>query len=330
MKEFEEINYSIWCDFIERDFLENRFQEIINDGTIKGATSNPAIFESSIKSSGAYKQQLLMLQANENKAIYEELAFTDIKRAAELLEPLYKKNNNNGFISIEVDPLLCDDASLTIEEGLRIHKSLHSDNVMIKIPATQAGYIAMRELTSRGIHVNATLVFSQEQAKMCAMALDEGIKASNKDIKAVISVFVSRFDREIDSDLIIKGLPHSKLGIINATKCYHIVEKFENKNIRTLFASTGVKGNELSPSYYVDNLIYPNSINTAPLSTIEAWLEIGKKEPSVVISEAECDTFLDLLDKNGFNVDKISNKLLNDGLEAFKISFKELLEKVKN
>ena len=330
MKEFEEINYSIWCDFIERDFLENRFQEIINDGTIKGATSNPAIFESSIKSSGAYKQQLLMLQANENKAIYEELAFTDIKRAAELLEPLYKKNNNNGFISIEVDPLLCDDASLTIEEGLRIHKSLHSDNVMIKIPATQAGYIAMRELTSRGIHVNATLVFSQEQAKMCAMALDEGIKASNKDIKAVISVFVSRFDREIDSDLIIKGLPHSKLGIINATKCYHIVEKFENKNIRTLFASTGVKGNELSPSYYVDNLIYPNSINTAPLSTIEAWLEIGKKEPSVVISEAECDTFLDLLDKNGFNVDKISNKLLNDGLEAFKVSFKELLEKVKN
>ncbi|MDX3960496.1 transaldolase [Aliarcobacter skirrowii] len=330
MKEFEEINYSIWCDFIERDFLENRFQEIINDGTIKGATSNPAIFESSIKSSGAYKQQLLMLQANENKAIYEELAFTDIKRAAELLEPLYKKNNNNGFISIEVDPLLCDDASLTIEEGLRIHKSLHSDNVMIKIPATQAGYIAMRELTSRGIHVNATLVFSQEQAKMCAMALDEGIKASNKDIKAVISVFVSRFDREIDSDLIIKGLPHSKLGIINATKCYHIVEKFENRNIRTLFASTGVKGNELSPSYYVDNLIYPNSINTAPLSTIEAWLEIGKKEPSVVISEAECDTFLDLLDKNGFNVDKISNKLLNDGLEAFKISFKELLEKVKN
>ena len=330
MKEFEEINYSIWCDFIERDFLENRFQEIINDGTIKGATSNPAIFESSIKSSGAYKQQLLMLQANENKAIYEELAFTDIKRAAELLEPLYKKNNNNGFISIEVDPLLCDDASLTIEEGLRIHKSLHSDNVMIKIPATQAGYIAMRELTSRGIHVNATLVFSQEQAKMCAMALDEGIKASNKDIKAVISVFVSRFDREIDSDLIIKGLPHSKLGIINATKCYHIVEKFENRNIRTLFASTGVKGNELSPSYYVDNLIYPNSINTAPLSTIEAWLEIGKKESSVVISEAECDTFLDLLDKNGFNVDKISNKLLNDGLEAFKISFKELLEKVKN
>ncbi|RXJ96998.1 transaldolase [Arcobacter sp. AHV-9/2010] len=330
MKEFEEINYSIWCDFIERDFLENRFQEIINDGTIKGATSNPAIFESSIKSSGAYKQQLLMLQANENKAIYEELAFTDIRRAAELLEPLYKKNNNNGFISIEVDPLLCDDASGTIEEGLRIHKALHSDNVMIKIPATQAGYIAMRELTSRGIHVNATLVFSQEQAKMCAMALDEGIKASNKDIKAVISVFVSRFDREIDSDLIIKGLPHSKLGIINATKCYHIVEKFENKNIRTLFASTGVKGNELSPSYYVDNLIYPNSVNTAPLATIEAWLEIGKKEPSVLISEAECDAFLELLDKNGFNADKISNKLLNDGLEAFKVSFKELLEKVKN
>src|SRR5574344_827964 len=330
MKEFEDINYSIWCDFIEREFLENRFQQIINDEVIKGATSNPAIFEASITGSVAYKQQLDMLQANDKKKIYEELAFKDIRRAAELLEPLYKIDTNNGFISIEVDHLICDAAAGTIGEGLRIYKSLNADNVMIKIPATNAGYIAMRELSSRGIHINATLIFSPEQAKKCAMALDEGIKDSNKDTKGVVSIFVSRFDRLMDTTLGSKMLQTSKLGIVNATKCYHEVNKLGNANIRTLFASTGVKGNELSPSYYVDNLIYPNSINTAPLSTIEAWLEIGKKEPSVVISEAECDTFLDLLDKNGFNVDKISNKLLNDGLEAIKISFKELLEKVKN
>ena len=177
----EDINYSLWCDFIERDFLENRFQEIIRDEIIQGATSNPAIFESSISNSVAYKQQLDMLQANNAKTIYEELALTDIKRAAQLLSALHKSDADDGFISIEVDPLLCDDAQGTIDEGLRLHSSINADNVMIKVPATQAGYIAMRELTSKGIHVNATLIFSPQQAIKCAQALDEGIKDSNKD-----------------------------------------------------------------------------------------------------------------------------------------------------
>ncbi|WP_198306076.1 transaldolase [Arcobacter vandammei] len=330
MKEFEDINYSIWCDFIERDFLENRFQEIINDGTIKGATSNPAIFEASITSSVAYKQQLDILQANDQKKIYEELALTDIKRAATLLEPLHKANTNDGFISIEVDPTLCDDAAGTIEEGLRIYKSLNSDNVMIKIPATPAGYIAMRELTSRGIHINATLIFSPEQAKKCAMALDEGIKDSNKDTKGVVSVFVSRFDRLLDTSLSAKMLQTSKLGIVNATKCYHEVNKLENSNIRTLFASTGVKGNELSPSYYVDNLIYPNSVNTAPLGTIEDWLRDGKKDQSQILSEDECNKFIASLEHNGIKMSEVYEQLLKDGLDAFKVSFKELLSKLKH
>ena len=327
---FEDINYSIWCDFIERDFLENRFQEIINDGTIKGATSNPAIFEASITGSVAYKQQLDMLQANDQKRIYEELALTDIKRAATLLEPLHKIDSNDGFISIEVDPMLCDDAAGTIEEGLRIYKSLNADNVMIKIPATNAGYIAMRELSSRGIHINATLIFSPEQAKKCAMALDEGIKDSNKDTKGVVSIFVSRFDRLMDTTLGSKMLQTSKLGIVNATKCYHEVNKLGNANIRTLFASTGVKGNELSPSYYVDNLIYPNSINTTPLGTIEDWLRDGKKDQSSIMSEDECNKYFTLLEQNGISMNEVYEKLLTDGLEAFKVSFKELLSKLKH
>lgn len=330
MKEFEDINYSIWCDFIERDFLENRFQEIINDEVIKGATSNPAIFEASITGSVAYKQQLDMLQANSEKTIYEELALTDIKRAAELLAKQNRKNSDDGFISIEVDPLLCDDASLTIEEGIRLHQTINADNVMIKVPATPAGYIAMRELTSRGINVNATLIFSVEQAINCAKALDEGIKDSNKDTKAVISIFVSRFDRLLDSQMTIKGLPTAKLGIVNATKCYHEIEKFKNPNIRTLFASTGVKGNELNPSYYVDNLIFPNSVNTAPLATIEAWLKDGSKEPSNILSEDECDKYFDELSKNGIDIKKANEELLNEGLDAFKVSFKDLLSKLKS
>ena len=326
----EEINYSLWCDFIERDFLENRFKEIIKNGIIQGATSNPAIFESSITTSVAYKQQLDMLQANNEKTIYEELALTDIKRAAFLLDDLHKKDADDGFISIEVDPLLCDDAAGTIEEGIRLYSSINAENVMIKIPATDAGYIAMRELTSRGINVNATLIFSPQQAIKCAQALDEGIKDSNKDIKAVISVFVSRFDRMMDSELSSKGLQSSKLGIINATKCYYEVTKFENSNIRTLFASTGVKGNELNPSYYIDNLIYPNSVNTAPLATIEDWLTDGKKEQTAIMSETDCDKYFELLKDKGIKMEEVYEKLLADGLESFKNSFKDLLSKLKH
>ncbi len=326
----EEINYSLWCDFIERDFLENRFKEIIDKGIIQGATSNPAIFESSITTSVAYKQQLEMLQANNEKTIYEELALTDIKRAAFLLDELHKTNSDDGFISIEVDPLLCDDAQGTIDEGIRLYSSINADNVMIKVPATSAGYIAMRELTSRGINVNATLIFSPEQAIKCAQALDEGIKDSNKDIKAVVSVFVSRFDRLMDKEFSFKGLQKSKLGVINATKCYYEVNRFGNANIRTLFASTGVKENELSPSYYIDNLIYPNSINTAPLATIEDWLVDGKKEQTAIMSEIDCDRYFELLKEKGIKMEEVYDKLLVDGLEAFKNSFKDLLSKVKH
>ncbi len=324
----EDINYSLWCDFIERDFLETRFKEIIKKKIIQGATSNPAIFESSITNSVAYKQQLDMLQANNPKTIYEELALTDIKRAAYLLDGLHKIDADDGFISIEVDPLLCDDAAGTIEEGVRLYSLISADNVMIKIPATEAGYIAMRELTSRGINVNATLIFSPQQAIKCTQALDEGIKDSNKDIKAVVSVFVSRFDRMIDSELKLKGLQPSKLGIINATKCYHEVNKFKNSNIRTLFASTGVKGNDLSPSYYIDSLIYPNSINTAPLATIEDWLKDGSQEQTAIISEADCNKYFETLKQKGINMEDVYSKLLSEGIEAFKISFKDLLSKL--
>ncbi len=325
----EDINFSLWCDFIERDFLENKFQDIIKNEIIHGATSNPAIFESSISNSVAYAQQLQMLQANEPKTIYEELAISDIKRAAELLDDLHVEDANDGFISIEVDPLLCDDAQGTIEEGIRLNSQIGADNVMIKVPATEAGFEAMKELTSQGIHVNATLIFSPHQAIKCSKALDEGIKASNKDTKAVVSVFVSRFDRMCDSELKEKGLESGKLGIINATKCYHEVEKIGNKNIRTLFASTGVKGDDLPQSYYIDTLIYPNSVNTAPLATIDDWVENGKKEETDIISEIDCDKYFETLMSKKVDINRVYNQLLSDGLGSFKDSFKVLLSKLQ-
>lgn len=323
------INYSIWCDFVERSFLENEFQELINNETIKGATSNPAIFQQSISNSSAYTQQINMLQANDNKKIYEELAITDIKRAAELLKPLYDTNANDGFISLEVDPTLCDDMMGTIEEGARLHNQIGYDNVMIKIPATQAGYGAMEHLTSLGINVNATLIFSPEQALQSAIALNNGIKKSGKDTKGVVSIFVSRFDRTLDDHLKKVELEASRTGIINATLCYHEIEAIGNKNIRTLFASTGVKGDDLTPSYYIDELIFPNSVNTAPLNTINAWLRDGKKEQSEIISKEDCIKYFEILKSHQIDIEKVYNELLQDGLSAFKVSFQELLKKVK-
>lgn len=324
-----EIKYSIWCDFIERDFLENEFQKLINDKVIHGATSNPAIFQQSFTTSSAYTQQINMLQANENKKIYEELAITDIKRAADILKPLYDKNANDGFISIEVDPTLCDDMMGTIEEGARLHSQIGYDNVMIKIPATEAGYGAMKHLTSLGISVNATLIFSPQQAIKSAQALNDGIKKSGKDTKGVVSVFVSRFDRLIDEQLKEKKLKTSKTGIVNATLCYHEIEKCNNTNIRTLFASTGVKGDELTQSYYIDELIFPNSINTAPLSTINSWIKDGSQEPSKILTEDDCLKYFEILKSNKIDINHIYTNLLQDGLSAFKVSFQELLNKVK-
>ena len=325
----KDINFSLWCDFIERDFLQNEFKDILSQNIIHGATSNPAIFEQSITSSDAYTQQIAMLQKNDTKKIYEELAITDIKNAALIMQDLHENYRDSGFISIEVDPSLCDDTQATINEGVRLFESISSNNVMIKVPATDAGYPAMEELTARGINVNATLIFSVQQATSCAKALNAGILKSNKNTQAVVSVFVSRFDRLLDDKLKALNIKTAQVGIFNATKCYFEVEKFDNKNIRTLFASTGVKGDELKPSYYIDKLIYPNSINTAPLNTIKEYIKNDTFETSVIPEDNTIDEFFYVLKENSIDVNEISKTLLNDGLESFKTSFKTMLEKLR-
>lgn len=224
---------------------------------------------------------------------------------------------------------MCDDTDATFEEAIRLHNQIGHENVMIKIPATPSGYPVMKQLTALGICVNATLVFSPKQAILCAKALDEGIKEYGKSTKAVISIFVSRFDRMLDDILKQNKQEVSKTGIVNATKCYHEIQKFENNNIRTLFASTGVKGDLLPKSYYIDELIFPNSINTAPLETIEAWKENGSYEPTDIALENTCDEYLENLKAFDIDIDEVYSKLLKDGLSAFKVSFEELLNKVK-
>lgn len=321
----QKLKFSLWADFIERDYLDNEFKELINSGIINGATSNPAIFKNAILTSPAYKEQLAALGGFSAKEKYEAVAIFDIQKAADILRPLFEKGDD-GYVSIEVDPFLCDDVKATIEEGKRLYKTIAKPNIMIKVPATAAGYEAMEELTASGIPVNATLVFSKEQAVACAKAFERGIAKSSTKVDTVISVFVSRIDRALDSVLKMKNITPALAGIYNAAAIYNAVEALHVSRCRTLFASTGVKGDDLRASYYVDELLAYNSVNTAPVDTIKAYIARGDKSAKLPIEQEKIDHFFEDIKNAGIDFDEVIRIQIEEGLEAFKIAFKEILE----
>ncbi len=318
-----DFGFSLWCDFIERDFLERDFKKLVEDASIHGATSNPAIFQNAITNSKAYSVQKSELKNLNPKEIYEALAIEDIKRAAKILYPLFEKGED-GFISIEVDPFLSNDIDGTLAEALRLYDLIGYENVMIKIPATDAGFPVMEELISRDINVNATLIFSPSQAKKSIESMQKGFERCYKNPKAVISVFVSRFDRKCDSTLKEHGIEGGKLGIMNAQKIYKMCNDFGNKNIRTLFASTGVKGDEYEKSYYITELLHKNSVNTAPLDTIDAFFKQDDRTIKELPESKKIDEFFEKV-STCIDMDKIYEELIKDGLSAFEKSFEEIL-----
>jgi len=320
-----DLKFSLWADFIERDYLDVGFKELINNGTVNGATSNPAIFKNAILNSPAYKEQLLTLGGLSPKEKYEAVAIYDIQKAAKILKPLYDANND-GFVSIEVDPFLCDDASATIAEGKRLFKEIAYANVMIKVPATEAGYEAMEALTTLGIPVNATLIFKKEQAVSCAEAFKRGSERFGRKVDTVISVFVSRIDRALDDRLSQKGVEVALSGIYNSADIYETIENMNIGGCRVLFASTGVKGDTLPPYYYVDNLLAYNSVNTAPIETIEAFDKNGTTQKALPISSKIIEAHFDKIKDAGIDFEAELNKQITDGLESFKDAFNDILE----
>ena len=325
-------SFSLWCDFIERGFLENEFEKHIKSGHFNGATSNPAIFANALKSD-AYSNDISRLKASKMQAkeIYENLACADIKKAANLLKSEYK--NGNGYISLEIDPFLAQDVGASIDEGRRLYKMINMPNVMIKVPASKEGYEIMSELSKDDISVNATLIFSKEQAIECAKAFQTGRKGKeDKPWHGVISVFVSRFDRAVDANL---SDLKAKLGIANALLCYEAIEALGVEEIRTLFASSGVKagsigsdGKPLEADYYVKALKLPHSINTAPLETIQAHL-LNKEDSALIEPNAalfsDAKKTIEEISSHGIDLDALSLKLMDEGMEAFKKSFEEML-----
>lgn len=316
----KDIKFSLWLDFIERNFLESgEFDKLIDDGIINGATSNPAIFQQAFTTSKAYitKIESLKKEGLSANEIYETLAISDIQLTAKKLFPLYEKNNM-GFVSIEVNPFFADNSEATIEEGIRLFRKIGFQNVMIKIPATEFGYFAMEELFAKDIPVNATLIFSLDEAIKSAEAMKRGLARScKKSAKGVLSVFVSRLDKATSS---------TKFGIANSSKIYREIESRKYKNITTLFASTGVKDDSLPQDYYIRELLAENSVNTAPLKTIQAYQNTGmggtQNLPLNLATETEIISQID-------SADEILARLKKEGLESFKTSFSDMMEFLK-
>ncbi|WP_273404605.1 transaldolase [Campylobacter avium] len=317
-------NFSIWCDFLEDSFLDNEFLNLIYSNTINGATTNPSIFKNAILNSKQYKERIARLNTKNAKQKYEILAIQDIKKAADKLSLNYF-TNNEGFISIEIDPRLHDNTALSIGEAKRLRTEIAKDNVMIKIPATNESYEAMYELMKEGINVNATLIFSYEQSIKCFEALNLGLKEFRKknkglkEPKAVISVFVSRYDRLLNNRVLEKN----KLGIYLASFAYHYIQAQNEANIKTLFASTGVKGDDLPKDYYIKEFLFKDCINTAPLDAIEAFKgkKLEFKEP---LSLEELHQKLEQnISKD--ELDEASKFLLDDGLKLFCEAYEDIL-----
>ncbi len=321
----EDLKFSLWADFIERDYLDNEFKDLIDSGVINGATSNPAIFKNAILSSPAYKEQLSTLNNLTPKEKYEAVAIYDITKAADILKPLYDAGDD-GYVSIEVDPFLCDDAIATIDEGKRLFKTIGRANVMIKVPATDAGYIAMEELTASSIPVNATLIFNATQAISCANAFAKGVERNGAVVDTVISVFVSRVDRAIDEVLAKNGVDVALSGIYNSADIYNQVQAMNISGCRVLFASTGVKDDSLDAHYYVEKLLAYNSVNTAPIDTIKAFDKNGLKVKALPISKEEIKAHFDKVTSAGVDMEEVIQKQIKDGLDSFKDAFKEILE----
>jgi transaldolase len=328
-----DLAFSLWLDFIERDFLKSDFVEMIEKGIVNGATSNPAIFAQAIGNSPAYREALKALEGKRPKEKYEALAIEDIKNAAIALRGVYDEGSE-GYISLEVDPFLANDTEGTIEEARRLFKAIGEPNVMIKVPATEAGYPAMRELLANGICVNATLVFSPTQARACLDAMKEGIdefeNTGGERVEAVISIFVSRFDRMLDPLLEEKGLPTARTGIMNAARIYNMVQGNHTPSVRTLFASTGVKpGQPLPPDYYVRALFGPHCVNTAPLETIEAFEAGEKPVKTLPFSEEAVEEYFEILERHGVAMEPVYARLMEEGVSSFEEAFHQMLKQLE-
>jgi transaldolase len=359
-----ECGQSVWYDNIRRGLIiSGELQRLIDADGVRGLTSNPAIFEKAISGSDDYAGALRALAASGKSAqeIYEHIAVEDIQWAADLLLPVFESSHGrDGFVSLEVSPRLADDTNATIEEGLRLAGLVGKRNLMIKVPGTAAGIPAVEQLISEGVNVNITLLFAQKNYEQVAHAYIEGVtklvaKGGNAgEVSSVASFFVSRIDSLAD-DLIGKQIAVAgkaserlalrqllgKIAIANAKLAYasyneifadrrwQVLANAGARTQRLLWASTSTKNPEFRDVLYVEELIGPDTVNTMPEATVDAFRDHGVVAPTLNRGLDEAQDVMNGLAELGISMDEITDQLQQDAVRLFVEPFDSLLAAIE-
>jgi transaldolase len=339
---------SIWLDTLSRELLDSgEFAQLIADRAVTGATSNPTIFAKAITGSERYDDQLRAAVArgtDDAQGLFLALALEDIRRAADLLRPAYDESGGrDGFVSFECTPDLADDTKATIEQAIELWTRLDRPNVMIKVPATDAGIPAIEELTAHGVNVNITLLFSLARYEQVIDAyiagLERRLEAGERvdAISSVASFFVSRVDAKADPLLPVGSDLRGRVAIANAHRAYaRYRERFADERWltlhdagarpqRPLWASTGTKDASYSDVLYVEELIAPEVINTMPEATLRAFADHGNVGRALSVDAEVAAEALLRADDAGIDVGAITAALEREGVRSFCDSYHDLL-----
>jgi transaldolase / glucose-6-phosphate isomerase len=353
VKALENHGQAVWLDFLARGFIaKGELKKLIDDDGVKGVTSNPSIFEKAIDSSDEYDAPIgkaLKIRDRPVADLFEELAVEDIQHAADVLRPVYDRlEGHDGFVSLEVSPYLAMDSKGTIAEAEKLWKTVRRKNLMIKVPATPEGLPAIEHLIGEGISVNITLLFSQEvylqvvEAYLAGLEKYVGKGGDPSHVASVASFFVSRIDVMVDKELDEKiakandptekerlAALKGKVAIANAKLAYQEYKRLfagarwdrlaakGAKPQRLLWASTGTKNKDYRDVLYVEELIGPNTVNTVPPATLDAFRNHGEARDSLEENVEDATRVLDELQRSGISLDEITSELVKDGVKLF-------------
>ncbi|HET7267140.1 MAG TPA: transaldolase [Oleiagrimonas sp.] len=346
-RKLHDLGQSLWLDNITRDILDDgSLARHIEEYSLTGLTSNPSIFEKAIGGSDAYDDGIRD-KAGEGKSdeeLFVELALEDLRRAAELFKPVFKSTEGvDGWVSMEVSPLLASDTAATIDAAAAIHHQADCENLFVKIPGTPEGIPAIEESIFAGVPVNVTLLFSREQYQAAAEAYLRGIERRveaglDPKVASVASVFISRWDAAVHDK--VPAELRNKLGIAVAGRTYRayldLLESPRWSKLaeagatpqRLLWASTGTKDPDASDTLYITELAAPDTINTMPGKTIEALADHGELHGTMNTDSSDAEAMLARLAEAGVDVDALAEKLQVDGAAAFVKSWQQLMERI--
>ena len=363
LRKLEGYGQSIWMDFISRNVVvSGQLKKWVEEDGVSGVTSNPSIFEKAISDTHDYDAEISELARKGKSAaeIYDALTINDIQQAADVFRPVFDATNGaDGFVSIEVSPYLASDTESTIKEARRLWKSVNRPNIMVKIPGTQSGLAAIRQMISEGVNINITLLFGipryEEVIEAYMAGLEERVamKLPLDRVRSVASFFLSRIDVLVDPLLANLSANRSKatesqakslqgeVAVASAKIAYEtfrrsieserfqkLAEKGASKQ-RVLWASTSTKNPAYSDVKYVEPLIGSDSINTVPIETLNAYRDHGK--PALTIGEGvdHAHNVLESLEDLKINLDGVTQELEDEGVEKFSFSYQKLLERLE-